>query len=289
MLKVLAILVLASAMVGLSSSPTKRLSTPEQRISKPNGGESGKEQANAKDKNQSSAKVPPITVQVNAPVDENAKEQARENLDIERKVEWFTGVLAVVGALQAWLLFGTLGAIKRQADLMHQSLVATFRPKLLVRKVSVHKGDGIGRCGLDQSGAFVNLPDIDSWRIDFSIFNAGGSTAQNITRSFAVDTFTEGIPVNLPYIQVTETKFSLGPGEEKWFSIELSKDLSDYYRAFMYSQWADKQALGHVYFFGFCRYEDRLGLPRGVAVLRHYQTHTKKFKPSDDPDYEYAD
>ena len=76
----------------------------------------------------------PITVQVQAPIDATADEQARENLEIQRNLEWFTGVLAAVGVLQALCLIWTYLQIRKQAELMEHQSRSLIKQTILLKQ-----------------------------------------------------------------------------------------------------------------------------------------------------------
>jgi hypothetical protein len=46
---------------------------------------------------------------------------------------------------------------------------------------------------------------------------------------------------------------------------------------------------GNLFFLGFIQYEDEGGTTRNVSFLRQYDFTTKRFNPTNDPDYEYQD
>lgn len=103
-------------------------SPPEKRVTKPRSGQDASSQSEAEDSKRS-AKEPPSAAAEPSPVTcDEACQQGRENLAIQGKLEWFTGVLAIVGVLQvgtmiwqAWLLKGTLREIGKQADIAANS------------------------------------------------------------------------------------------------------------------------------------------------------------------------
>jgi hypothetical protein len=46
---------------------------------------------------------------------------------------------------------------------------------------------------------------------------------------------------------------------------------------------------GNLFFLGFIQYEDEAGTTRNISFLRQYDFTTKRFNPTNDPDYEYQD
>jgi hypothetical protein len=129
MLKRLAILGLFGALtaVGLLAGQTAPLGTPKQGITKSNSGQDGKAQTDPQGGNQTPPNAVPGPTNPPAPTCDETCQQGRRNLEIQGKLEWFTGVLAIVGVLQvgtmvwqAWLLRGTLGEIHTQAGHMER-------------------------------------------------------------------------------------------------------------------------------------------------------------------------
>jgi len=172
---------------------------------------------------------------------------------------------------------------RRAVNIARSTLVSTFRPRLILRRVSLRPGTAIPTLG---------SPDPHKWEVDYAIANTGGAKGDITVRSFIVKMFNaDGLPVPLPYAPpVEESPFTLGPGEEKQFSVELEKEL-----IFLFRQLGVKrgnlryQDTKYVYFLGYIHYKDELGIVRKMAVLRHYNTESGRFQVENDPDYEYSD
>jgi hypothetical protein len=177
----------------------------------------------------------------------------------------------------------TLVVLICQTRLTRKTLVSTFKPKLVLRRVSLCEGTSIPTQG---------VPDAKPWKVDYIIANTGGTKASITSRSFAVKMFNDKeLPVLLPYApQAAESKFSLQPGEEKEFSVGLESALVSLFRiGGVKGGYLKCQNTAYVYFLGYAHYEDELGVIRKMAILRHYDTETGRFRVVDDPDYEYAD
>jgi len=133
MLKRLAIdivlVVLIAASVGMLKSQSAPLSPPKEGITKGDSSQNEKKQSQpAQDQNKPIELTAADVEMEPAPCDE-ACQQGRRNLEIQGKLEWFTGVLAFVGFLQvgtmiwqAILLWKTRGDIHAQADLMKEQV-----------------------------------------------------------------------------------------------------------------------------------------------------------------------
>ncbi|MGO8786967.1 MAG: hypothetical protein ACLQVL_06240 [Terriglobia bacterium] len=198
---------------------------------------------------------------------------------------WFTPdrVIALATSIYACFTIAMYLAIRRQAKLMHDSVVSTFRPRLAVRRVFLRLGTAISTAG---------VPDAHPWKVDFIITNIGGSTAHIEATSFVVTVLPdEELPIILPYAQdTTERNVSLQAGEEREFSVELEKELADLFKLLgVRGGHLQHQGIAHVNFFGYAKYADDLGIVRKTAVLRHYNIETGRFSAVPDPDYEYAD
>jgi hypothetical protein len=126
MLRLLAILafwvVLAPATVAVSSAQAKPQNPPKKGIATKSASEAGSESEHRKHPNTNSPAPPPGNKEAPATTNGDAAKSEQENLDIQRKLEWFTGGLVIVGMMQAFtmiwqacLLRGTLKTIDQQA------------------------------------------------------------------------------------------------------------------------------------------------------------------------------
>jgi hypothetical protein len=158
----------------------------------------------------------------------------------------------------------------------------TDRPRLVVRKVFLRDGTAIPTIG---------VPDAYPWMVDYAIANIGGSRATIKCSGFEFTTFENGVPARLPYkMQEPAEPLCIDPGEEKEFSVDIGQNLTNLFRILgLRGEHMSHQKIGHAYFWGRAQYADDRGTIRNVAVCRHYETGSGKFKAIDDPDYEYAD
>jgi len=118
-------LLIPLATVCLLTGQTAPLSPPKQGIAKPGSSQDGKDKAQPQGDTQAAPKPMPASPQPPATTCDEACQQSSQNFAIQRKVEWFTGVLAIVGVLQvltmvwqAWLLKQTRGDVHTQAEWM---------------------------------------------------------------------------------------------------------------------------------------------------------------------------
>lgn len=127
MLKRLAIFALfyALATVGALASQTMPSNAPEKWIATEDASKAGSHQAESQQSNANSPSLTSVNLQAPAATKQKEADTERETIDIQRKLEWFTGILALVGILQvgtmiwqAWLLRGTLEQIRVQAGHM---------------------------------------------------------------------------------------------------------------------------------------------------------------------------
>ncbi|MHB2007160.1 MAG: hypothetical protein ACYCOX_03850 [Acidobacteriaceae bacterium] len=153
MLKYLAIFAvfIPLATVGVLASQNAHIRTPEHGIAKTSRGQDGSGQRKPQDSKQSAPNAPPTTHQPPAPTCNEACQQARQNLKIQRELAIFTGLLVFVGFLQvgtmiwqALLLKQTREDIHTQADWMEtqtghisrQADMAQRQARLISRQVS---------------------------------------------------------------------------------------------------------------------------------------------------------
>lgn len=194
-------------------------------------------------------------------------------------VNWTLCIAILTLLALIWQTYLTKCAFK----IANKTLISTFRPKLVVRRVSLSNGTDIPTLG---------VPDEKPWKVDFSVANIGGTKAHITIRSFAVKMFdNKELPPMLPYaLGASEPTFSLAAGEEKELSVGVEIDLIKLFRHLgTRGGYLDKQNTAFVYFMGYVHYKDDVGVVRKTFVLRHYDTETGRFKVVDDPDYEYAD
>jgi hypothetical protein len=130
-MKCLAVLAIALAFqaptaVSPSKGQTAPLSTPKKGVTKGNNGQAGEDQTTPQQDRDNPSKAMSAVVQPPTPVTQSSTEsEQQENLEIQRKLEMFTGFLVLVGFIQAgtmyWqarLLRGTLKEIQTQAGHM---------------------------------------------------------------------------------------------------------------------------------------------------------------------------
>jgi len=194
-------------------------------------------------------------------------------------VNWTIYIAILTLLALIWQTYET----RRAVNIANKTLVSTFRPKLVVRRVALSKGTNIPTVG---------VPDEKPWKVDFVIANIGGTKAHVTSKSFTVKMFdNKELPPVLPYaLGASEFTFSLEAGEEKELSVGLEIELLTLFRLLgTQGGYLNKQKTAFVYFMGYVHYNDDVGVIRKTFVLRHYDTETGCFKVVDEPDYEYAD
>ena len=208
-LKLLAIVALAT--VGLLAAP--ECATKPSRKSRSQQRTLGKAGSNQERPNQGNANAPtPATVNEQAPAStaENKPETEQEAIDIQRKLEWFTGVLAVVGVLQvgamiwqARLLRDTLkeihtqaGQMERQTGILEKSVaVAETSAKAANAQIQMIKAHDRARLDVKAEDLrFVGArPTIAGWGLEARI------TLSNIGRGRAYISSSAGRFVFRPF------------------------------------------------------------------------------------------
>jgi hypothetical protein len=185
-----------------------------------------------------------------------------------------------------WLVvvaFTTLFFLGWQAWETRRSVQSALRPNLTVRRVWLRRGTPIPTLG---------VPDAQPWKIEFYLANVGGSKARIRECDFSLTIFEHDLPPRtLVYAQQTVFKrFRLQPGEDREMSIEIGAALVAVLR--LVGEEGLKQGYQNtdrLYFWGYAKYRDGLGVDRNISVCRHYHNASGKFNPVEDSDYDYAD
>jgi hypothetical protein len=186
MLKHLAILAVAIpfATVGVLASHNAQIRTPEEGIAKASRGQNGSGQRKPHDSNQSATNALPTAHQPPTPTCNEACQQARQNLKIQRKLAIFTGLLVFVGFLQvgtmiwqAWLLHGTWKTIERQTksfinkERSRLFLTCEITPEFKIAIGAVNRGQSPARITykfvgceiLDEGEGLPDIPRYTEW------------------------------------------------------------------------------------------------------------------------------
>lgn len=206
-----------------------------------------------------------------------------ERQDAEQQTPRWYSFFRWPNGVTTWAIILTLLAISEQSRETRRAVIASSRPRVILRSAFPSEGTMIPTVG---------VPDAEPWKVDFVIANTGGSRAYISKCSFAIGCFDEGIPIPLPYKEPTAARgFYLQPGEEKELSAELGQELTNLIRLVggFKAPYLSQQKTAYLYLFGYARYRDDLGIVRKIAVLRHYDPKLYRFVAVDNPDYEYAD
>lgn len=170
-----------------------------------------------------------------------------------------------------------------QAMTARKAIVLQFRPRLIVRKVSLRQGTYISTVG---------EPDRHQWKVEFTIANVGGSQAAIKRRGFEVSLFEKGLPARMPYEMHDPTEpIRISAGQEIESSVLIKEEIVWYFKALQGAKgpYLGHQPIAHMYFWGCVEYADDTNVVRNMAVCRHYQTDSGKFVVIADSDYEYSD
>jgi hypothetical protein len=85
---------------------------PESRVTAQNIGKAGSQQANPKQGNPNSPQPATTNVKPPSPTKQQETNAEQETLDIQRKLEWFTGWLMVASLMQAGTMLGQAGLMR---------------------------------------------------------------------------------------------------------------------------------------------------------------------------------
>lgn len=217
--------------------------------------------------------------------DPNIKHEQRESFwkrTTDDPTAFFTAVLGLIATSQAvlyWqLLYMRRGmddaktaaeAASLAAATSRKALVATFRPKLVVRRISL-------------SDAFPGRP----LKVEWIVANIGG-TPGTITESNATIRIS-GPRILEPIPEWSNETDSMGnvrvlPGAGLTFIKFSDQDLVEW------EDDAQSVLQAFTYFMGYIQYRDEIGILRFMAFCRRYNRQTRRFDIVDDPNYEYGD
>jgi hypothetical protein len=215
----------------------------------------------------------PLVVKILPSADAEIKaKQDREDREDKAAAEWglviLTGVLAVIGALQLFV-FGWQGIqLKRTVDLGREEFLATHRPILQVRWVTV-------------TAHALNTHNVD---IQFGIINVGTSNAtilgSSVNAGFLLPDMWPN-PHEYPRNDLIEPRRFM-PGATDQYVFPLNEDIS------LLNVYAEGNG-EELRFYGYIVYEDDLKNTRTTYFCRKYDRDLNRFTPVDDPDYESID
>lgn len=166
---------------------------------------------------------------------------------------------------------------------MRKEFVASHRPKLIVRQISLSNSDSV-RVSREPLGA------------QFMVVNTGYTPAI-IIRTSARLWLTEpleDLPAVPPYAPPIARTISIAPGEAVLIPHTESPETSSEER--MKSMWLkiglgrrQEKANSGLLLLGFVVYRDDNRVSRTTAFLREYRYDVQRFEPITHPDYEYQD
>ena len=194
---------------------------------------------------------------------------------------WANRVLSLISIIGAAAAVATLYFIKRQADTANKTLVAQFRPKVIIRRMKLNPAT---------SALYDGLAD-RAWKIELQIANTGGTVAHVLKCIVSLH-----LKDDYPTGQSPETwnksyaPFSLIPGERRTLDLVFS---SDAFRAALHVMEHIVRKGEKQYTWPLCTgtitYADDNGFTRETEFQRSWNVKTLRFDASTDPEYEYAD
>ena len=211
--------------------------------------------------------------------------------------EWITWVanlsLVLVGVVGIIVAVCTLLKIEKQTKATEEAataardgvkiaqvtLVSTFRPKLIVRSLSIDR---------DTS----QVADAKPCRLRHDLVNVGGTVAHVIHSEVCVHYHKGWSGENASNTSESKEEFSLQPGEYKEVIVELGTEIEQRLSSLemRLAQGVDNPTMvGEIFLTGRIEYRDGVGAKRRTAFHRCYNQATKRFSVVADPDYEYSD
>jgi len=190
--------------------------------------------------------------------------------------------------ITAWAIIATLFVIgwqswetRRSAEIAARSLVAQFRPRVVVRNISL---DPLTVAEFDKRGNGL-------WEVVLLIVNEGGNVARVTSCAISTLIRTSYPTLNSESIgKENQVGFSLRPGERKQLRVKITYDQ---FRITMHviehvatkneTQYTAPVCSGEV------TYQDEHGWERRTGFERMWDANSRTFKPSDNPSVEYID
>jgi len=247
-------------------------------------------------------------------------EESRENLQIQRELTRYTGLLVLVGFLQALVLGGTLFVVLRQATIMNrQTEIMTTHAGHLERlagtadtssKATAEMRTAIQRQAelmqktlilefrprvVIKGGYVEGIQNSDTkeplgGRIEFVVMNTGGTPAHIFNSEFVAKVIDYDIPTfNLFEGAASIGEVTLQSGEGRTAEVPISLDLVKELREQVLNQNEIQSAWPKlVYFVGKLRYADELGIKRSVGIFRKFDPKERSFVPVKNSESEYS-
>jgi hypothetical protein len=201
--------------------------------------------------------------------------------------EW---ALAIVGIITCFVIGWQSWETRRSAKAARDSIVLTFRPKLIIRGIALIPGNYIPVTGGPQTEDGAK-----PFRIECVIANVGGTTA-HITESnltiFVPADERDGLPTFPPYSDARDSlgrSFATKPGEHQERLVALGQRDASRFTMLRVLTNGGATGPGNIFCFGFIQYRDKIGTSRRSAFCRHYDAQTGRFDRVENSDYEYAD
>lgn len=216
-------------------------------------------------------------------------------IELGRLLDWIawraSPLLAIIGVIGIIIAVLTLRKIERQTKatevaalaatqavrVAQSTLSATFRPKLIVRSLTIYPEDNT------------------ALRAGYDLVNIGGAVAQ-ITHSEVCVHYKKGrfgdVGTDASNKAESRALEDIGPGActEKFLDLgnEVRRRFNDLVTCAAEGV-NNPELVGQIYLTGRIEYRDSSGNVMRTAFHRMYKQSSKRFSTVDDPDYEYAD
>jgi hypothetical protein len=195
------------------------------------------------------------------------KEQQKDKWDKAAVISHF--VLAGVGAIGLVLAFLILNILKRQSEVLEQTVILQHRPRLHIRRLVL---------------------DLELKEIAFTVANAGGTRAFVRDGKFlAKQMGSEAVGLSLFEEAESIGEFYLKPGEEKSCSIAIDETTARAIGEATARGIGPASESASLVFAGVLWYRDNLGIERSVGVHRVLDRNGFFFSVVAGTDAEYSD
>jgi hypothetical protein len=214
---------------------------------------------------------------------EQAKKEREARASNDQEVIKFNSRLVIIGCLQlvvfalqlivfgyqAWKLRQTVAATEKAVDAAKGALIATARPRIIVRKVE----------------AIFQMPPNRSVSAQFAITNVGGSRTVLIERNAILDTSyrQRGNPFPKYVGSAVSNEYWLESGEPLYATANFANPHTDP------TEENIRSGASPLFLFGFVKYRDEAGVVREMGFGRQFDPKANRFRPLNDQEVEYGD
>jgi hypothetical protein len=288
LLPALALLLLLMPIANVQAESQPPSPTPSKAIESHNSYSEKSQNYTAKPQQRGTEAVPSVVKVIQSSASEPKANKNAKSTNDKSLPEWW---LVYVTAILVLVTFGlaiytaklwqttrqSLDITKESVDLARKEFVSAYRPKLIIRSVTIKP----------QTYPAVPIEEGKPVVVEGVVVNVGNTPTEivesNVTVLVGGPMFHARTPFGPSNNNINGVKLVPGGAYTFWLSSEQIdfKNASD-----LYSLAKGEKV---IYFFGFIMYRDDIGNTRRTAYCRRYDPIAERFTIVNDPDYEYTD